>query len=444
MREKIKSALTDLISALQAAKIYTVKHPKFMDFIDRAYTSLKEVLSERTEIIIGLVGEEIAVEQDIFFDLSEKLRALILYLKERGIERIAIHRDVKREELANFIFFLISPQKEELKGMEESLHLLGIKNIKAGKIKGPLPAEEMPEQVKPEDLSEDSLEKMTQAVGKMLNEETIDYLELRFSLLNLMEYFGGGHQELFNLVSMKRKDLATFLHLLNVSLLSMYFSSKLGYSKEDVLEIGVAGLFHDIGKLSIAKKLIKKKEKLEEEEFAKMKHHSMLGTQILLRYVDSVGILPVVAAFEHHIRYDQKGYPRLAFPHPLHPISQIISICDVYDALSLKRTYKKDFPLLKIYNIMIKEKGSYFDPRLLDDFLKIMGVWPVGSIVSLSDDRVAVVREQNEEDIFCPKVEVIFPEEKKEFIDLVETKEKIEIKNSLNSLKEGKKYLHLI
>jgi putative nucleotidyltransferase with HDIG domain len=204
----------------------------------------------------------------------------------------------------------------------------------------------------------------------MLNDENIDYLELRFSLLNFMEYFSGGHQELLNLVSMKRKDLATFLHLLNVSLLSMYFSARLGYSKEDVLEIGVAGLFHDIGKLSVARKLIKKKEKLEEEEFAKMKHHSILGAQILFKYADQVGILPVVAAFEHHIRYDGKGYPKLAFPHSPHPVSQIISVCDVYDALSLKRTYKKDFPPLKIYNIMIKEEGSYFDPELLESYFK--------------------------------------------------------------------------
>ena len=72
MREKIKQILTDLMSALQAAKIYTVDHPKFVEFIDRAYKSLKEILSVETEIVIGIVDEEIAVEQDIFFDLSDK------------------------------------------------------------------------------------------------------------------------------------------------------------------------------------------------------------------------------------------------------------------------------------------------------------------------------------------------------------------------------------
>lgn len=432
------------MSALQAAKIYTVDHPKFMEFIERAYKSLKEILSVKTEIVIGIVDEEIAVEQDIFFDLSDKLRALIIYLKERGIERVAIHRDLNKEELLKFISFVITTRKEDQVTLDESIRLLGIRNITAGKIKASVITEEKPERLQSEELSTDSLEKISQSVARMLNDETIDYLELRFSLLNFMEYFTGGHQELLNLISMKRKDMATFLHLLNVSLLSMYFSSKLGYAKEDVLEIGVAGLFHDIGKLSIARKLIKKKEKLEEEEFARMKHHSILGAQILFKYIDSVGILPVIAAFEHHIRYDRKGYPKLAFPHPSHPVSQIISVCDVYDALSLKRTYKKDYPPLKIYNIMIKEKGSYFDPELLDSFFQTMGVWPIGSIVSLSDGRIAVVRHQNEKDIFRPKVKVIFPEEKKEDIDLLKMKEKIEISKSLNSLQEGKKYLHLI
>ncbi len=224
----------------------------------------------------------------------------------------------------------------------------------------------------------------------------------------------------------------------------MYIASRLGYSKDDVLDIGVAGLFHDIGKLSIAKKLIQKKERLEEEEFAHMKHHSILGAKLLFRYVDSLGILPIIAAFEHHIRYDGIGYPELTYPRFPHPVSQIISICDVYDALNLKRTYKKDYPPLKIYNIMIKEKRKYFNPQLLDQFFSFMGVWPVGTIVSLSDGRVAVVRKVNPEDIFYPQIEVISPEKEEGWINLVKMKDRLNILYAMNTFKEGKKYLDLI
>ncbi len=448
MKDNLKNALIDLLSAIRAGKIYTLEHPRFLDLVDSTYKSLTEALEEKDEIILGIVENELAVEDEVLFDLSKKLRALILYLVEKGIPKIIIHRGLRKDELVHFISVLAAPNKHGDKDIPERLILLGVKNIEAGKIRAPFSVEKEESVEKAEKaieaVSDDALDTISQAVVKVLNEEAIDYLDLRFNLLNFMEYFTGQHQELLNLISMKKKDLATFLHLLNVSLLSMYFASKLGYSRDDVLDIGVAGLFHDIGKLSIAKKLIKKKERLEDEEFAKMMHHSILGAKLLFRYVDSLGLLPVLAAFEHHIRYDQKGYPLLSYPRKPHPVSQIVSVCDVYDALNLNRTYKKDYPPLKIYNIMIKEKGKYFDPQLLDQFFSVMGVWPVGSIVSLNDGRIAVVREQNDKDIHCPRVEIIYPQNKKEMVDLLEEKKHLKIERALNSFKEGKKYLDFI
>lgn len=448
MKDNLKNALIDLLSAIRAGKIYSLEHPKFLDLVDSTYKSLTEALEEKNEIILGIVENELAVEDEVLFDLSKKVRALILYLVDRGIPKIIIHRGLRKDELVHFISVLSTPDKNGDKDIPERLILFGVKNIEAGKIRAPFSVEKEESVEKAEKaieaVSDDALDSISQTVANVLNEEAIDYLDLRFNLLNFMEYFTGQHQELLNLISMKKKDLATFLHLLNVSLLSMYFASKLGYSRDDVLDIGVAGLFHDIGKLSIAKKLIKKKERLDDEEFTNMKHHSILGAKLLFRYVDSLGLLPVLAAFEHHIRYDQKGYPLLSYPRMPHPVSQIISVCDVYDALNLKRTYKKDYPPLKIYNIMSKEKGKYFDPQLLDKFFSVMGVWPVGSIVSLSDGRVAIVRKANPDDIFRPQVEIVAPEKEDEWIDLTEKKDSLEIEHALNSFKDGKKYLDLI
>jgi hypothetical protein len=97
-----------------------------------------------------------------------------------------------------------------------------------------------------------------------------------------------------------------------------------------------------------------------------------------------------------------------------------------------------------IYDFMIKEKGKFFKPTLLDNFFKIMGVWPIGTILLLSDSRIAVVRQENEEDIFCPKVEVIKPADKKELIDLKQKKESLKVERALNPFTEAKDYLRLI
>jgi HD-GYP domain-containing protein (c-di-GMP phosphodiesterase class II) len=223
----------------------------------------------------------------------------------------------------------------------------------------------------------------------------------------------------------------------------MYISSKLGFSKDDVLDIGIAALFHDIGKISVSMHILKKKSKLDNDEYRQVQNHTTLGTKILARYVDMLGILPVVVAFEHHLRYDLNGYPKLTYPYKPHVASYIVSLCDVYDALAQRRTYKTDYPPIKIYNLMLSEKGKLFDPELLDRFFKILGVWPIGTIVSLSNRRIAVVREANERDIFRPKIEVISPPSKREPIDLLKQKD-LSIKKALNPFNQGKKYLKMI
>jgi putative nucleotidyltransferase with HDIG domain len=259
-----------------------------------------------------------------------------------------------------------------------------------------------------------------------------------------MESFMGRHQEIMSLIAIKNKDLLTYVHLMNVAILAMHLTAKLGYSKDNVLDVGIAALFHDVGKIHISSEILTKKSKLNEREFSKIKDHTVLGARILTEYSDTMGILPAVVAFEHHLRYDLAGYPKVTYQKKPCIASFIVSICDVYDALAQKRTYKNDTPPNEIYQIMIKDRSKLFHPEILDRFFEVTGVWPVGTIVYLTDKSIAVVREVNEDDIFRPKVEVISPSEKRRFIDMEAEKEKIEIKSPLNPFAEGVEYLDAV
>lgn len=443
MVEKIKVALLNLSSAVQAGKIYSKEHPSFQEFIDRAFKALHEVLARKKDLIIGIVEDELAWEGEIFFSLSQKLNALVLYLQDKDIERVVFRPDLNEAELTSFALFLIEREKKEGMNAQEYLSALGVRNIRAGKIRAlaTLPTEGDDRAAAKRKRKSKTIKNVSQIIENVLNEEDVDYLELKFNVLNYLEDYVGRRQELGDLVSIKKKDMNTFLHLLNVSIIGMFVPSKLGYSREDVLDLGVAGLFHDIGKLAISRRILKKPAKLSEDEFYKMKHHTTQGAEILVKYTDAVGRLPAVVAYEHHLRYDMKGYPRLSYPRKPHTASMIISLCDVYDALAQRRTYKKDFPPNKIYSIMTDGKGTSFEPGLLDSFFRVLGVWPIGTIVSLSNRRIAIVRKTNEKDIFKPIIEVIHPKKRREVIDLSDEKTKIKITRSLNPFKEGKKYL---
>lgn len=444
MLDRIENNFRDLLSALQTAKLYTTEHPMFKKAVEKAFSSLQEVLRDRDDLVLGFVGDEIAFEKEIFFDLSKMVRPAIIYLKERGIERIAFYKGVQAEEFNRFIVFLAAPKDDSKRDAQEYLTLAGIKNIIVGKIKADGRPGEAKEKGVAVNMYDSSLDKVSQSLASVLDSEAMDHLVLKFSINNILESLSTQHQEFMKFATFKRYDAGTYVHMLNVCILSMYFSSKLGFARDDALDVGIGGLFHDIGKLYISRKIIRKTDKLTDEELNLMKSHSVLGAQILLGYADSLGILSVVICFEHHLKYNMQGYPKRPLLRKPHIATMIVSICDVYDALSQRRGYKADYAPDLIYNIITKEKGTSFDPELVDKFFKIMGVWPIGSIVGLSDGRVAVVTDEHEDDIFSPTVRVIAPQPELKAIDLRQGPGSLRIERYLNPWTEGKDYLRLV
>ncbi|UCC94629.1 MAG: HD domain-containing protein [Candidatus Omnitrophota bacterium] len=444
MSQKLEEFLNSFISSFQIARMYTTQHPQFTQSIDKVLEVLREVLGTQ-ELVIGIVGEELTTGDEILFDLSRRAEDFILYLKERNIERITFYQGITKEELTKFINCLFEYSLESGHNFQEHLSLYGVRCISVGKLEvsSAGTAEDIRESLHYLQNYQNSLDTVSQSVTSLLDGQIVDYAELKFVLTNAMKDLMGAYQWFLRLAAMKTHDPGTFIHLLNVSILAMHFSSKLGFTRENILEIGLAALFHDIGKMYITHKLIKKKGKLTEEEFAQLKSHTVLGAEILLQYVDVLGVLPLVVAFEHHLRYDSGGYPQLQFNKPPHTASLIVSICDVYDALNQRRAYKQDYSPEIVYDLMKKARGRVFHPVLLDKFFQIMGVWPVGTIVLLSTGKVAVVREENEGDIFFPKVEVVSAPEH-ELIDLKEKKQDIKITRTLNPLREGKQYLPFV
>lgn len=444
MVEKVESFFTDLVTCLQILKIYTQEHPKFNEAASKAYTSLSDILKARDDLVIGIVGEEVAFEKKIFFDLSKKIQQVILYLKDKGIERIAFYRGVSKDELINFIKFL-TIRTDNITEADAHFSRMGIKNISAGKIRvSPLSVtDDVKRSITYLKQYEDSLNKVSQSLDTVLNEEELNHQELKFVVTNIMDNLIERCHEFLQLTTIKKYDIVTYVHILNTSILSMYFSSKLGFSKDDCLNIGTAALFHDIGKIYISRGIVGKSERLTTDEFSVIKSHTVLGAEILLKYVDTLGVLPVVVAFEHHLNYDAKGYPSVYFSQKPHIASLIVSVCDMYDALISRRSYKRDYSPDMIYNLMMRERGRILDPQLLEKFFKIMGVWPIGTIVVLKDNSIAVVREENQDDEFSPKVEIIYPEAKKELIDLKSKINKAVVR-SLNPFGEGEKYVKFI
>ncbi|HZX10532.1 MAG TPA: HD domain-containing protein [Acidobacteriota bacterium] len=436
MLEKVKEALLDLTSAVQAKKLYSKDHPKYLEIIEKAYQGIQNILKSKDEFIIGIIDEELAWESEILFDIARKTKSLLIYLKERDIEKINFNSSLEKWELEKFISFLSLPKQEDIEDIQDYLITNKIKNIRAGKIKALTDDKKtrdgyLTEKEQLRRTYQNSIDLVKESTTKILNDEEIDYLELRFNILTLTESYAGNHHELINLVDLKKKDLITFIHMLNVSIISMFFSSQLGLPSDKVVEIGISALFHDIGKIAMKKN-------------TQMKELCLLGSKILLQHKRTLGILPTVVAFEHHLQYNKKSCLKVKYSLEPHLATKIISICDVYDTLFQKQTHKKHFPPEEIYKIMTKEKSNLFDSELIDRFFEMMGVWPLGTIVQMNDNRIGYVKKINKNEKFRPVIKIISPKNKSGILDLSKENQEIKILKSLDPFEEGKEYADLI
>ncbi len=206
---------------------------------------------------------------------------------------------------------------------------------------------------------------------------------------------------------LKAFDEYTYTHCINVSILAVILGKRLGYSRDRLELLGIAGLFHDVGKAIIPESILNKPGKLSEEEMNIMRTHPLQGYQILK---DQPGISDEVlrGCLEHHEKHDGRGYPRGLRGDQISDFCGLLTVVDVYDALTSKRVYKDPMPPGKVLALMYKWRVTDFHPNIVEQFIKSLGVYPVGSFVRLSSGNHAVVVDHNPTSPLKPSVRVAY------------------------------------
>ncbi len=204
-------------------------------------------------------------------------------------------------------------------------------------------------------------------------------------------------------------DSYLYSHSVNVSVLSMCVSRAWGQSNKEIREIGLAGLFHDLGKTSLPVGLLSQSARLTSVEFEIMEGHCVHGLTILEAQGD-VSSTVKRAVVEHHERYDGTGYPFNMSGEQISLSGRILSLADCFDALVSRRTYKEPLPPSRALSIMYAMRDKGFASKDVDLFIKVLGVHPTGSLVLLTSGEVAVVCETDPENPMAPMINVILDE----------------------------------
>ena len=200
------------------------------------------------------------------------------------------------------------------------------------------------------------------------------------------------------LSTIKDYDEYTYSHSVNVSVLCISFGQRLGLRRSELVDLGMAGLFHDVGKLAVPINILNKPGKFDDTEWELMKRHSVKGFLKLIAMPEfgQAHLRRAIVAFEHHCDYDLGGYPRKSNPRPLHLFSRICAIADTYDAMTSKRIYQSAFSPDQAIKILLERSGKKYDPLLARAFINALGVYPVGTVVVLDSGEVGVVWEAAE------------------------------------------------
>ncbi len=245
----------------------------------------------------------------------------------------------------------------------------------------------------------------------LLNGNSVDGKRVQAVVEKFLEIFLNDRNILINISGIRSKDSSyLFSHTLNVCLLSINIAAAMGYNEEQIREIGIGALLHDIGMLLIPSYIWQKEGKLNESEWFEVMKHPMLGLHVLENVTRLPHTVPLIA-YQAHERINGKGYPKQRHSRLIHKYAQIVQIADVFEALSSPRPHRASYIPYKAMEMVVRmTRTGLFENSKTKSFITYASLFPVGSIVELNDGRFAKVIKANGTHFTKPQLSVLTSE----------------------------------
>ena len=401
----IRNLILYFSSSIHIARVFQTKSQTLYQHAKKMHQFLSELFKELGEIELSVADNHLFFNDEmaqVEMGIMGRYRSLIHDLKTLSIGSIKFESFPELEEIVSFLCTLglhLATSKHTFPKLLEDLKKEGIKSIKIGRIENIEQKDGILRSIRKEALS--SLLDSISFLKKTSIEEETNIYEARRLVRKFSELLFKERSYLIALTIIKDIGSYTFNHSANVCILSIAMGIELGLSRKDLLELGIAALFHDLGKIDIPGDILNKPDTLTHIEYEKIKQHPYLSSEriIFLKGIDEVPVFALRGIMEHHLDYSGAGYPDLSTKKPT-LFARIIRIVDSYDAMTTPRIYQDVRSPFEALKYIIKSKDIY-DPSLVKVFLDIMGIYPPGSIVLLkgnmkgvmiSDKEVAIVR----------------------------------------------------
>lgn len=406
MEKKINDIIILLCKGISNRRLYFSNHPKVRSYAETFLKDLDEFyqLAEKDEFFVGIIEGNFIFNGKRLFGPTVVGKQLIQFMQLLHCGGISFKKGVKVADICTFMD-LTDSLKNPLKNLQEARELFkkeGIEAIslaahytdQAGAVstdrRKPWEGQEIGGFLQSPTLIYQALfDVVTRAHGDAAFDRELDIDSARSVSEFMLRYTQSNFADVMQYIHYPDYDSYTIGHSVRVASIAVFMGMKMRWKEEDILALGTAGILHDIGKSKIPTEILYKTERLSQEEYDIIQAHPRVGAELLLAQ-RNVSPLDVAAAWGHHIRHDGKGYPQKPHWAVRSPIIALLQICDVFEAMTAIRPYKPAISPHSAFALMTSDKGG-FQPGLLGTFISIVGIYPPGTFVKLSDGRVGMV-----------------------------------------------------
>ncbi len=396
-----RELLAATYAAAQSLKLYPLENATVQNAIDELFRVVQRILEVEGAIELRLVGDFFFLnDARLRLDLSNYVNFSFVAgtLARHGIGVVDVEPAVAREEWAVFLSLILrEPEGDEpFERFRARLAESPVRCISVGAGRdgsGPTPNDDQARKDARRTYAQ-SVHVAREVLSDVRIGRAVNVRRVKRAVQSIVDQVLNNEHAILGMTTLRDYDEYTFTHSVNVCILSVILGQRLGLTRLQLYELGVAALFHDIGKMRLDPAITNKVEPLTDEEFARIKEHPTDGllTLFSLHGFTEMPYRAMLVAYEHHMKMDLSGYPKNRRPRRQSLFSRIVAVADGFDAGTSKRSYQP-MPATPdaVLQAMRDDPGLGYDPLLVKAFMNVTGVYPVGTLVILDTFELAVV-----------------------------------------------------
>ncbi len=408
LRQEGRNFLVAFYTALRSLKLYPVENDQVQRALDELLAAARSLFAIEDELEVRIAGDFLFVNSTrlrLDLDNYASFGHVIGIFRQCGIGTMRVDPAVERREWQVFISLLLNLASREaspnkLYELQERMTRGEVTHVA---VEPPAEAEEdLEAQERAKQVARKTYERSVAVTREVVSSvrmgRSASVKKIKRAVQSIVDQVLSNESSLMGLTTIRDYDEYTFTHSVNVCIFAVAIGRRLGLTKLQLFDLGMAALLHDVGKSRIPLEVLNKTSALTDEEWRIMQAHPWLGVLTLfgLRGYGEIPYRSMIVAYEHHMKTDLTGYPKCLRPRQMSVFSKIVAVADGFDAATTRRAYQTT-PIQpdQVLREMWSNPRRGLDPVLVKALINVLGIYPVGTCVVLDSYEIAVVHSAN-------------------------------------------------